>query len=264
MTSEIISYIEDFVKILLEKTNNKKAYIISHFDTDRITSAAILSKAFERQDMQFSIKIVKQLDNEEINQFPKEKIIILLDLGSSSFKKLSESENEILIIDHHEITDWQVPKNITILNPHLIEDYEELCASELTYLVSKKISEENKELAKLAVLGMVGDTMEKDISRIRNQIISDAEVKIKRGLLIYPSTRPIDKALEYSSRPFIPGVTGDSQGTFEILQEAGIEKIGNCYKSLLDLDETEMKNLVTAIMLRLNSEEKTSEYIGNL
>ena len=111
---------------------------------------------------------------------------------------------------------------------------------------------------------MVGDTMEKDISRIRNQIISDAEVKIKRGLLIYPSTRPIDKALEYSSRPFIPGVTGDSQGTFEILQEAGIEKIGNCCKSLLDLDETEMKNLVTAIMLRLNSEEKTSEYIGNL
>jgi RecJ-like exonuclease len=95
-------------------------------------------------------------------------------------------------------------------------------------------------------------------------IIKEANVKIKKGLLIYPSTRPLDRSLEYSSRPFIPGVTGDSQGTFELLKEAGIGKNGRMFKALIDLTDEEMKNLVTAVTLRLNGSEKDSDYIGNL
>jgi len=110
---------------------------------------------------------------------------------------------------------------------------------------------------------MVGDVLERDVSKIRNSIIKDADIKVKKGFLLYPSTRPLDKALEYSSRPFIPGVTGDFRGTLELLGEAGIEKTGKCYKALIDLNEKEMKNLVTAIMLRLSSKE-TLDYIGNL
>lgn len=110
--------------------------------------------------------------------------------------------------------------------------------------------------------------MEKEINKTRNKIINEADIQIKKGILIYPSTRPLDKALEYSARPFIPGVTGDSKGTFELLKEIGIEKTGKDYKSLIDLNEDEMKRLVTAIMLRLNSDETTKSkpfnLIGNL
>ena len=150
-----------------------------------------------------------------------------------------------------------------MINPHLLENPEDLCSAELTYLLSKTISQENKDLAHLSIIGMIGDTMEKEITKIRNDIIKDANVKIKKGLLIYPSTRPIDRALEYSSRPFIPGVTGDSRGTYELLKEAGIEKSGKSFKSLIDLDDDEMKHLVTSIMLRLSSKDY-KDYLGNL
>jgi len=160
--------------------------------------------------------------------------------------------------------DFHYNPRICILNNHLFENYENLCGAELSYLVSRCISEENKDLAHLAILGMIGDTMEKDINKTRNRIINEANVRIKKGLLIYPSTRPLDKALEYSARPFIPGITGDSKGTFNLLKEIGIERTGKNYKSLIDLDNDEMKRLVTAIMLRLNSDEKTSKLIGNL
>ena len=261
----LLKSIRSFSEMLLEKIKKNKVHLVSHYDTDGITSAAILSKTLERLGIQFSVKIIKQLSEQEINLFPKDKIIILVDLGSSSFDYLSKIKNKIFIIDHHEISSRETPENITILNPHLIKEYYSLCSAELSYLISKEISEENQNLSYLAILGMVGDTMEKDINKIRNKIINEADVKIKRGLLIYPSTRPIDKALEYSSRPFIPGVTGDSRGVYELLKEAGIEKTNNRYKPLIDLDNYEMKRLATLIMLRIHSsKEKAQEYIGDL
>jgi RecJ-like exonuclease len=255
--------IEEFTKNLLQKIQDKKIHLVSHFDTDGVTSVAILSKTLSRLSKQFSVKIIKQLDEKEIELFPKDKLIILTDLGSGSLDELSKLENEIIIIDHHEI-DKKPRKNIHILNPHILKNYENLCSAELAYLVSKQISNENKDLSHLAIIGMVGDTMEKKINKTRDNLLKQTDVKIKRGLLIYPSTRPLNKTLEYSSRPFIPGVTGNSEGTYELLNEAEIEKIGNTYKALIDLNEEEMKRLVTAVMLRLSSNEKSSEYIGNL
>ena len=105
--------------------------------------------------------------------------------------------------------------------------------------------------------------MEKNINKIRNQIIKEADVHIKRGLLIYPSTRPLDKALEFSSRPFIPEITGNRNNVIELLKESGIERGEKHYKALIDLTDDEMKRLATAITLRMPNKE-ISNYLGNL
>ncbi|MBD3253239.1 hypothetical protein GF386_05885 [Candidatus Pacearchaeota archaeon] len=259
----MIGDIDKFSKNFLEKIKNQKIHLVSHYDTDGITSAAIFSKTLERLSKQFSVRIIKNLTEEEIKSFPEDRIIILLDLGANSISELKKLKNQVFIIDHHEIKEKEFPEKISVLNPNL-NNRENLCSAELAYLISRKISEENKDLAYLAILGMVGDTMDKEITKTRDLIIKEADVKIKKGLLLYPSTRPLDKTLEYSSRPFIPGVTGDYKGTFDLLKESGIEKIGKNYKALIDLDEKEMKNLVTSVMLRLPAKEKTTDYIGNL
>ena len=75
--------IKNFTKKFLAETENKKIHLISHFDTDGITSAAILSKTLERLNKQFSVKIIKQLNEKEICSFPEDRIIVLLDLGSN-------------------------------------------------------------------------------------------------------------------------------------------------------------------------------------
>ncbi len=242
--------------------NNKDILIISHFDTDGITSAAILVQTLKKLDRRFSLKIVKRLEEEIILNLPRDKVIIFLDLASGSLNHLSKMNLEnVFIIDHHEIFQ-SIPEKINIVNPHL-NGKEELSSSSLVYLFCKKLNKEDKELAKLAILGMIGDSMEKSIDKLNNLIINDGEVKRKRGLLIYPATRPLNRALEYCSDPYIPGVTGNTAGVTELLRELNLSPTTGKYKSLIELDEKEMSGLVTSIILK-NPKVKNRGIIGDI
>ena len=205
-------------------SRNRKIKVISHFDTDGICSASIFISALKKLDKNFSVQIIKQLEKEfieELSKKNKDEIIVFLDLGSGSLPELAKLENEVYIIDHHEPSSHQKVENVNIINPHLFNE-EPLSASCLTYLFVKEIDKENKNLANLAIIGMVGDILDKNIGKIGNTIINDAEMIIKRGLLLYPATRPLNKALEFSSSIFIPGVTGSSKGAINLLRETGI------------------------------------------
>ncbi len=150
-----------------------------------------------------------------------------------------------------------------MINPHLF-DNEIISSAAICYLFAKTLSPVNKDLASLAVMGMVGDSMEKNIGKSYDQILKDAETTIRKGLLLYPSTRPLDRVLEYSSGLYIPGVTGSFKGALELLRDAGITKGTQGFKSLYELTNEEMSNLITAVMLRQVSQEKVSELIGNI
>jgi len=263
----MLTKIEEIAKDFLEKTKDKKdVLVISHFDTDGITSAAIFGRCLKNLDLKFSFKIVKNLETEFIESLPKNKTIVLLDLGSGSLEQLSKLENNIYIIDHHELDmEFKFPENMKIINPHLFHSAEEMSGSCVTYLVSKAlINRVDSESANLAVIGLVGDILETNIGPLTNTIIKDAGIIMKKGPLLYPSTRPLNKALEYCSSPYLPGVTGDFNGACELLREAGIPFTKKGYKSLMELNEEEMKKLVTAMALRIPDAEKMQEFIGNL
>ena len=261
----MLDKIKEFAKSILEKTDKKNILIISHFDTDGITSAAIFARTLKKLDKNFSFNIVKSLDAEIINNIPKTKTIVFLDLGSSNIDDISKLQNQIFIIDHHEINmNFNLPENIKIINPHLCADGEEMSGACLTYLVAREMVKKDSNLADLAIVGMVGDILEKKVGPLVNTIISDGEVTIKKGILLYPSTRPLNKALEYCSNPYIPGVTGNAEGALGVLREASIEFTKKGYKTLMELDEDEMKRLVTAIALRMPDHDKMQEFIGNL
>lgn len=258
------SKIKSIAKKFLEQSKNKEILIVSHFDTDGITSATIMLQALKKLDKKFSVKIIKSLDMQFINNMPKNKLILFLDLASGSLNHLSNSGlKDIFIIDHHEITQ-EIPKNINIINPQL-HNKQKISSSGLTYLFCKEINSENKEFAKLAILGMIGDTFEKEIDKLNNEILNDGEVLKKRGLLIYPSTRPLNRVLEYSSNPYIPGVSGDMKGVLELLRESQINPHNGRYKSLIELNEDEMSKLVTSVMLRIpKSSHRKEPIIGDI
>jgi len=261
----MLKKLSEFAKKFLEKTERKSILVISHFDTDGITSAAIFGKCLKKLDKNFSFKIVKSLDEQTISELPKTKVLVFLDLGSGSLEDISKLSNEVFIIDHHEIQkEFNYPENINIINPHLIPNCELISGSCVSYLVSKELAKKDTESANLAVVGMVGDIMERDIGRLVNEIIKDAGATIKKGLLLYPSTRPLNKALEYCSNPYIPGITGNSFGACDLLREAGIEFTKNGYKSLIELEEEEMQKLVTALALRFPNHDAIGGLIGNL
>jgi len=246
----------------LEATKNKEIQVISHNDTDGITSAAIIAKTFERLGKTFSLKIVKGLEEENILSLPQNKVILFLDLGSNSFDYIKKLKTEVFILDHHEIIS-EIPDNVTIVNPCLLKQ-EEVSGAGIAYLFSKELDSENSDLAHLAVIGMVGDMLEKNPGKIYNDIINDSKVILKRGLIMYPATRPINKVLEYSSDFYIPQVTGSMTGTSNFLRELGITRENNNFKSIIALTEEETSKLLTAITLQRSDGKDSSDLIGNI
>ena len=262
----MLKEIGDFKKEFLEFSKDKPIRIISHLDTDGITSASILIKTLQRLDRRFSVRIVKGLDEdiikEELTRQPGE-VILFSDLASGSMDYLSKASEKVFVLDHHEIDAKDVPDNVCMVNPHLTDDFESnnCSGAGVCYLFAKELSAENKDLAKLAIIGMIGDRHETNISKINQQIITDCEeLKIKKGLVMYPATRGLKRTLEYSTSPYIPGVSGNGEGAISLLRECDIP----FDKTLLDLSSEEMSRLITGVMLRRTANEKGGDIIGNL
>lgn len=258
--------IEFIAKKFLEKTKDKEIQVISHFDTDGITSATIMIQALKKLDKKFSLKVIKSLEKNFILQLPKDKPILFLDLASGSLECIEKAGlKNVFIIDHHEIDkkliQKEIPENIEIINSYFYK--KNISSSGLTYLFCKKINSENKKFVKLAILGMVGDRLEKGIYELDEEILNNDEIKIKKGLLIYPSTRPINRTLEFCSNPYIPEVTGNAKGVLKLLRECNIKSIDGKYKCLLEFNHEEMSKLITAILLR-NPQSKNEKIIGDI
>ncbi|MFH0831915.1 MAG: DHH family phosphoesterase [archaeon] len=269
----MLKAIEGIIQEFREASKSSVIRIISHYDSDGITAASILSKALQREDKNFSVTIVKQLESsfieglKEIVKNPKE-MLIFLDLGSSALEQLSKLPAEIFVFDHHEINsseESQNAKNIHFINPHSFN--EEVSAAGLVYLFAKALNPANKDLAGLAIIGMVGDMLEQSISKMNNHIMKDAaDLTVKQGLLIFSAARPLNKALELSSDIFIPGVSGSASGTIDLLREIGIKISNGRYPSMLEISKEELSRLITTIMLRRLhiDKEKEKNIIGNI
>ncbi|MCK4650400.1 DHH family phosphoesterase [Candidatus Pacearchaeota archaeon] len=262
----MLKEIDTFAKEFLEFSKDKPIRIISHHDTDGITSAAILAKTFSRLDKKFSIRIVKGLEesiiNKELARQPHE-VILFSDLASSNLDHFKNLDHPVFILDHHEIDSTKVNNKTKIINAHLTSSPEDNCATGagLCYLFAKAISQENQDLASLAIIGLIGDRHETNLSKIGQQLVNDAQdLQIKKGIAIYPATRPLRRALEWSTSPYIPGVTGNGPGAMELLRETGIPYD----RSLLELSENEMSKLITAVMIRRAQDNKPEDILGNL
>jgi len=265
----MLKAIERIINEFRELSKQKTVRIISHYDTDGITAAAIIIRALQREDRLFSVKIVRQLEATLISEIraeaeAKRELLLFLDLGSSNLIALSQIKADVFVLDHHEITEKAESPNLRFINPIIFE--EDVSAAGLAYLFVKQLNPNNKDLASLAVIGMVGDMLEKALSKVNNHILKDAEdITIKRGLLIFSATRPLNKALEFSSEIFIPEVTGSSAGAINLLREAGIKTQKGRYSSIVELDSDETSRLITAIMLRrANKSNSGDSIIGNI
>src|SRR3989338_4158681 len=250
----MLEKIKSAIERIDQLSKAKPLKVISHYDTDGITSAAIFSRALYRWGKKFTLEIVKGLDENYISALSDKEVLIFLDLASGSLDYLKKKNTEVFVFDHHEVIQ-EIPANVFMVNPSL-EGKDMLSGAGVSYLFAKTLSSENQDLATLAVIGMVGDLLEKELSKTYDEILGDAECTVKKGLLLYPSTRPLDRALEYSSNPYIPGVTGSHKGVMELLRDANLARNDGRFKALYELSEEEMRSLITAIMLRFAGEYK--------
>lgn len=263
-----------FKKFLEENPNERLVRVITHIDTDGLTAGSIFVKMLERMNETFWISTVKQLERKYVEKLTEEtktnewKALVFLDLGSNALDLIDKIPCFTLVLDHHEVELEKELKKTVFVNPCTENKKDMISAAGITYLFAKEIDEKNKDLAQLAVLGMVGDLLDSELSKMNNMILEDAKkqgTQIKKGLIIFSSTRPVHKSLEFSSNVYIPGVTGSFTGALDLLREANIDyRNGSRYRTLLDLNQDELSRLMTSILLRRIREGHDSDILGNI
>ena len=128
-----------------------------------------------------------------------------------------------------------------------------------------------EEMAHIAIVGAIGDLQEQNgFLRLNQEILNIAikknKINVAKGLRIFGSqTKPLHKALEYCTDPYIPGVSGSESGAIQFLYQIGIDpKNGNSWKKIVHLEQEDMKKLVTGIIMKRLNEANPDDVLGNV
>ena len=208
------------------------ATIISHIDADGITSEAICAQALSRAGIAVRSIFVRQLEPMAMRNIPRdESLKVFVDLGAGQQNLLEESgfsEDEVVIIDHHVSQDVNTP----YLQVNGLDwGFDKLSAAGIAYFVCRALDDANTDLAKIAVIGNVGDMMAREHCRLigpARTIVAEGvgegffDVQ-SRDLNCYGiSTRPLHVALSYCDDPHIPGISGNTKNALRFLERLGI------------------------------------------
>ena len=244
----------------------RSATIISHIDADGITSEAIMRQAVSRCGIDVDSVFVRQLEPMTMKHVPEDDSLkIFIDLGAGQQNLLEErglSEDEVVIIDHHVSQDVDTP----YMQVNGVKyGYEKLSAAGTGYFVAKEMDNYNTDLAKLAIVGNVGDMMARENCGLigpAGEIVSDGVMHgnveiIKDDLNCYGvSTRPLHFCLSFSDDPYIRGITNNPQGAQKLIEsDAGIKlkKPNGKWRVWEDLSSEEKRSIIGRLALRLHS-----------
>lgn len=255
---------------------NERIRIISHLDADGICACAILIKALDQENKNYSISIVQQLNESLLSSLSKEdyKYYFFTDLGSGQIDLISKklSNKIVFILDHHTPKEIPENKNIIHVNPHQygIDGGSEISGSGVVFLFTNKLNNK-KDMAHIAVVGAIGDVQENNgFKQLNNEIlqiaVQEGKISIKKGLRVFGmQTKPLHKTLEYCTDPYIPGVSGSESGAIQFLKNIGIEPKNNKgWKKMIHLNDDEIKKLVAGVIIKRADQENPEDVIGNI
>lgn len=238
--------------------------IVTHNDADGLSAGAILHKSFLREGCAVHTTSVKQMDESVILELSKEapKVLILADLGSGQLDSIEKNllrRSFVVVLDHHQPKKLEHEKLIHV-NPHNygVDGAREVSGSGMAYFFSRALSEKNLDLADLGIVGAVGDIQDESELRGLNRDILDDGIKVgvvraEKDLRIFGrQTRPLYKAIEFTTEPFIPGLSGSESACIQFLNELAIpvKKDGE-FTMLADLSSEERQKLTTALILKM-------------
>ena len=207
-----------------------------------------------------------------INVAPED-FVWICDLGSGY---LSEFTRSNLIITDHHVPDPRWRKKQTVLDSFIAVDHlnphsygrdgsYEVCGAGMTYLLSRGVDPENKDLAYLAVVGAVGDFQDTDQSKlvsINRTILQDAinagDVIIEQDLRLFGrETRPLVQFFQYCNDPRLEGLTDNASGCMDMLEFLNIPVMEDGrWRSWDDLAPDEKERVTDNILALLPLEDQ--------
>jgi single-stranded-DNA-specific exonuclease len=239
-----------------EIRKHKSIHVISHIDADGLTSAGIICTALKRADFEYTACFVKQLDEKSLDAIADEnhEMVIFTDLGSGMCEQIKSRGIHAVISDHH-----QPQGNYQFhLNPHLFgaNGSYELSGSGSTYLLASALGK-NKDLSSLAIVGAIGDMQHLKMGQlvginreILEEGVKEGSLEFKKDLTLFgKQTRPIYKLLQYSSDPYLPGLTGNEEACIEFIHSLNV-RFGQDerWRRWIDLETPEKQKIVSGLI----------------
>ena len=274
----VLKGLSDACKRIHGLDKSSSVLCVSHDDADGLTAGAIVYQALLREGFTPHLRCIKRLDLEFIQGVSSEEwsMFIFSDTGSGQLENFGKhllEDRQIIILDHHETTDYTHP-NLTHVNPHLsgVDGAREVSGAGVSYFFARELNKANKNLAHLALIGALGDVQDGQggFSGPNKEIAADAVagglVLIEKDMRFFGrQTRPLYKAIEYTTEPFIPSLSGNESAVVQFLSDLGIDAKKNDKETrLIDLTDDEKKKLTTAIILKMIESKidvKTAESI---
>jgi RecJ-like exonuclease len=256
---------------LIDATKGK-IRILSHYDGDGITAAGILSRAIHRCEKEFHVSMMNVLSEEDINDLADDfELLIISDMGSSQAKMISKKVIDVgargIILDHHIAQGRDSPYSISDgggiieINPrfHGINGTSGCSGSTLSFLLALALHPNNVDLCVFSLAGSLADRQHVPTFSELNLGIKELALhrKIVHGFKGMPfSGRSVFEAVVTSNDPFIKGISGNEEGTKELLRDLGIDM----EKPLDKLKEDDLKKLHSFVYVHL-LKQGVSEFV---
>ena len=208
---------ENLREIILSKLREyERVKVISHTDCDGICSAILFVKLLKKLGKDFLVLFSspEEAKRGKIRNLATFKLNVVLDIPVIEFG-LRGIKNELIIIDHHEISKKKVEKpNILVFHPILL-GIEEYCpVSRFLYLI---FQEELKEFDYLACIGCIGDGGGKYWKKFIARTLKKYGLKIGKDENLYDNKFGYLSLIVGSGRIY-RGVSGAREIFFELVK----------------------------------------------
>jgi RecJ-like exonuclease len=274
----VLGGLEEAAELVKNLDKKSSVLCISHDDADGLTAGAITYRALLREGLAPQLRCIKRLDKDFIEALSSEErdLFIFSDTGSGQLENLGKhilKNRHIIVLDHHETTEFS-HTNLVHVNPHLngVDGAREISGAGVAYFFARELNKKNKDLAYLALIGALGDMQDAQQGftgpnqEISKDAVDEGLIAIEKDLRFFGrQTRPLYKAIEYTTNPFILSLSGNESACVQFLSDLGIPAKKNGQPTrLIDLDSDEKKKLTTALILKMiesKMDVKTAESI---
>jgi len=226
--------------------------VISHYDADGISAAAIICHALQRAGYGFHATLSKTGPSIfEKLQYEDNSLIIFSDMGSGQLEEIEDLKCKVVICDHHVPLSTAIQNGIH-LNSHLVgfDGGRDACGAAMAFALAISMDTGNADLAWLAIAGAIGDRQgENGFHGYNQKILQNAITKgyIEQRQTLNLPPGPIQESLESCVHPFFISFSGKKDSSLSLLQSLEIDP----HTPVHHLDDSVKNRLLDALQDQL-------------
>ena len=240
--------------------------IIGHYDCDGLAAAGVMCRALHRAGLRFHHTAVPGLTAEVIARLNREspRLAVFVDLGSGHMELLARLKCNAVVIDHHRPQD-PVSDHVLEINAHRcgVDGTTEACAASVAFAVAVALDADNRDLAPIALAGILGDRQHigglRGYNRVLvEQAVEDEYINEEQGLALWGAD--LATSLAESLSPYLMGIGGRPEAAREALTALGLDPQAAPGK----LEGDERAHLASWLIMRLLAQGAADEAVETL